>query len=151
MAACLPEQLWCSGEARAPDRISSRGVAASVGSCVPQPSASAERPARCSMAATSIVCRLVPVWEAQAMAISASPKPKRSAAPVSRNGKACSGLMAERGKTGRADIAEAGDDLAVGAHDGDGAGVRALDEAPARELDEDWIVHLAGRLNQGAR
>ena len=49
------------------------------------------------------------------------------------------------GENGAGDVADAGHHLAVGAYDGDGAGVHALDESAARQLDQDRIAHGVAR------
>ena len=95
----------------------------------------------------------VPECEAQAMAISARPRgrsgPRR---PSRRTAIACSGLMAERGKTGRSDIADSGDQLAVGRATATTPGMRAFDQRAAGQLDQDGIAHGSLRLGgKGAR
>ena len=51
------------------------------------------------------------------------------------------------GKDGRGHIADGRHDLAVRPHHGDGAGVHALDQRPARQLDEDGISHVLNTCN----
>ena len=98
--ACLPEQLLCSAEGRAPVRASVRAAVSRIGQCTPHSSVPTSRPALASIAAAAATCAGSPEWDEHASASSGAVRPNRSAAPLSTSGRACMALMAERGYTG---------------------------------------------------
>ena len=97
---CLPEQLLCALLGDCPARSIAWAAGSYTGRWLPHSRSAAVSPSRSSHASTTRTCSGSPPWEPQAMESSASPRPKRSAAPLSTSGRACSGLMAERPKMG---------------------------------------------------
>ena len=78
---------------------------------------------RCARRRTSAMCSL--------------PRPKRSTAPLSTKAIAWIGLLAERGRIARIDVAPRRHDRAVRLHDGGDALVPAFDDRAARDFDDD--------------
>ena len=95
--ACLPEQLLWIAPAVPPARASACAEGWWIGQCAPHSSAAASSPARASMRVAVATWPGSPECEAQASASSSGPRPKRSAAPLSTSGSACSAFIAERG------------------------------------------------------
>ena len=98
--ACLPSN--CCAAPTAPRRRGRAPRPTADGSADARRSAAPPcRGRRARMLCAATTWQGSPLWEAQASAISASVRRKRSAAPDSTNASACRALTAERGKTAR--------------------------------------------------
>jgi hypothetical protein len=119
-----------------------RWIGSRYGQCVPHSSASASKPARASMRATTAVCSGSPLCEAQATASSSSLRPSWSAAAARHQRQGLQHLDCRARKHRPLDVAERSHQAAVGIDHGDRAAMRRFADAAAHRFDQDR-VHAA--------
>jgi hypothetical protein len=86
--ACLPEQLLWIGPGLSPLRNNAAAAASFDGTCGPHSRSAALLPAAASIFSAVATWRGSALWDEQASASSASPKPYLSPAPLSTSGSA---------------------------------------------------------------
>ena len=105
---------------------------------------SASSPALASMRSTTAMCAGSPLCEAQASASSSSSRPSAVGGAALDQRQRLQHLDGRAREDRPLDVAERGDDRAVGIDDGDRAAVHRLARVAAHGFDEDRVVHRAG-------